>query len=282
MKTFYSIIKISPNSAAGDSLSVGLFVRSGNRFWLNFSEAKKRISKSLLSANHSAIDFAIKQIRQKINEEGHETKKRENGLFFYSDSLDISYFSYLSQHTNGLVQFTAPVSLKDEMNDENFKKLYSVLIEKEEPVELEIKFQEKEFKKRVDKKLINRVKDKVHTNQKFDKGIIPSLFFNYEMDVIGKNGSLTGAKAIPFTKSQQTLDAQVSHYIILIENLSKKFQKEKNNNFYLIADEPAELKSPEHKLWESLHSQQPFTLIGSEEAEVVAKKIEDTHATTFL
>lgn len=103
------------------------------------------------------------------------------------------------------------------------------------------------------------------------------------MDCIGLNGVFIGAKAIPFNKSSATLDKDITHYIALISFLKKHYKKDSDlNNFYLIANEPAEVQSQEHKIWET-HTKNPFfKLIQSDEVNQIAHKVEETGAKMFL
>ena len=51
MQTFYTIIKIAPNTMTNDSLSIGLLACDGNKYWLQFSEERKNASKRLTTAH---------------------------------------------------------------------------------------------------------------------------------------------------------------------------------------------------------------------------------------
>ena len=61
MKTFYTIIKIAPNTLAGDTLSIGLLLHNGDKYWLQFSEEKKAVAKKLLDSKAEIVDFVVKQ-----------------------------------------------------------------------------------------------------------------------------------------------------------------------------------------------------------------------------
>lgn len=282
MKAYYSIIKISPNSSAGDSLAIGLLLHSKKKFYLQFSENKKRAIKGLISENPEMIGFASNQIEQKIKELNSFLHQSENELLDIPHFIDSGYFKYLNSYSNGLLQFASPIIIDDDIDEEKFKKLFYILVDKE-PIEKhkteEVK--EKEFFKRVENKLISRVKDKVHTNIRFDSAIIPDLYFSYDMNCIGLNGAFTGAKAISFYKTEHTIDTQISHYYILIDSLKKQFHKSSNNEFYIIADEPP-VNTPLHKFWDAINKQTRFKVLCSEESDKVAEKIEESKAKMFI
>ena len=68
MKSFYSLIKISPNSLSDDKLTVGIILFDGNHYKEKFSVAKTNLAKSLVDINKDLIDFVIKEIKNKIKE----------------------------------------------------------------------------------------------------------------------------------------------------------------------------------------------------------------------
>lgn len=138
-------------------------------------------------------------------------------------------------------------------------------------------------KRIIEKKLINRVQNRVHTNYKFKPELFPSIYFSYEMDCIGLNGSLIGAKSLSFDKSIQSLDKDISHYFALISSLSSKYNKSLNDNeFYLISEEPKEIDSKEHKFWESVKLNKIIKVIDPEESGQVAELIIKENSSKFL
>lgn len=284
METYYSIVKIAPNPSAGDSLSIGLLLRDLSGFRLHFSENKKKAAKHLLYENGDVVDFLVKQVEHKIKEINKDLKKHKNELFSIPTLINSDYFSYLHNYSNGILQFSKPAMLDDEVNTEKFMKLFEILVDKlplEENKSIEIK--EQKFIRTIERKLISRVKDQVHTHIKIDNKTIQSMYYQFEIDCIGLNGAFVGAKSLPFTKSPQTLDTQISHYTNLITFLSISRKKEyEKNHFYLIADEPAAINSPEHKIWDSIQKQNLFKVINSEQSDTVAQVIEETKAKKFL
>jgi hypothetical protein len=180
------------------------------------------------------------------------------------------------------LQLTKSNVFLKELNDASFSFLFETLIDK-----VEIKHSPKKkstnIRKLVEEKLINRVKDKVHTNIKLDHNLIPNLFFSYDMDCIGKNGVLVGAKSVDFTSTKNTLDNTISHYSNLIALLSINLNKDiVKNKFFLIAEEPNNLESPEYVLWDTIQTNPLFKVIHPEQSELVAENIEKSKASKFL
>jgi hypothetical protein len=283
MKSFYSILKLSPNIATEDSVAIGMLLFDGEKFRYYFSDKKKRLANSLLDDKNVNLNFIVNQIIEKcisINSDKEELK------FFYKfDKLsEISYFDYLSNYSNGLIQFSKPKGLYEEINDISFEKLINFLFK--EPVQKAFMVADNVFtlsKNIIERKLINKVDKKVHTHYRFKPEAFPSIYFPYEMDCIGLNGSLIGAKSLSFDKSLQVIDKDISHYFTLISSLTSKYNKSlKDNNFYLISEEPEKVESKEHKLWESVRYNELISVIHPEESDKVADLIIEKKATKFL
>jgi hypothetical protein len=283
MKSFYSILKLSPNIATADSVAIGILVFDGKKFRCYFSEKKRRLANNLIDDENVNLNFIVNQIVEKchtINSDKDELK-----IYYNFDKISqISYFDYLSQYSNGLIQFSKPTALCDEVTDTAFEKLIYFLFK--EPVHKISSAADKDFslaRSIIERKLITKVTQKVHTRYTFKPVTFPSIYFSFEMDCIGLNGSLVGAKSMSFDKSLQVIDKDISHYFTLISSLTSKYNKSlKDNNFYLISEEPEKVDSKEHKLWESITYNELISVIHPEESNKVADLITEKKAAKFL
>jgi len=281
MKTFYTILKLSPNTMAGDSLSIGLLVCRGNDYWLKISETRKSIVKKLMPEKTKSVDFVIKQL------EGHlkqlKSSSQGNQLFALETFITAEYVDYLNVYSTGLLQFSKASILDDDFNNQKFLKLYALLIEQEIYSEhLEVDDSQSGITEKVHKNLIEKVENKIHTDISFNHTNLKSLYFNINVDCIGMNGAFVGAKTLLLENTVPTLEKYVSHYITLIAFLSQKYKKDLNkNNFFLIADEPRE-GTAEHRFWEEMREVPSFEMISSDETEKVAELVEETGASKFL
>lgn len=283
MKSFYSILKLSPNIATEDSVAIGMLLFDGEKFRYYFSDKKKRLANNLLDDKNVNLNFIVNQVIEKCN--SINSDKEELKFFYKFDRLsDISYFDYLSNYSNGLIQFSKPKGLYEEINDSAFEKLINFLFK--EPIHKSFMIADNEFtlsRNIIERKLINKVDKKVHTHYRFKPEVFPSIYFSYEMDCIGLNGSLIGAKSLSFDKSLQVIDKDISHYFTLISSLTSKYNKSlKDNNFYLISEEPEKVGSKEHKLWESVRYNELISVIHPEESNKVADLIIEKKASKFL
>lgn len=281
MKTFYTIIKLSPNTVAGDSLSIGLLVCRGKEYWLKISETRKNIAKKLLNDKEKSADFALKQLSAYLKKIKTEAVKEQ--LFSLEAFITRDYLDYLNVYANGILQFSKTSVLDDDFDNEKFIKLYSLLIEKFEVEQYsQLKQIRSNFYQKVNTGLITKVEDKIHTHISLNDHNLKSLYFNIDMDCIGKNGSFVGAKSLTMDHTVPTLKRNVSEYVTLIALLSQQYQKNLDSNrFYLIADEPP-FKSEEHKFWQEMREVPAFTMIPSDEVEQVTEVVEKSGATRFL
>jgi len=174
--------------------------------------------------------------------------------------------------------------LNEILTEDTFLNLFRLFVDNEAEKNISDKVDINEpFYKIIESNLIKRVESQIHTNLNIDSSKLPGLYFQYEMDCIGLNGAFVGAKAIPFTKSMVSIDKEISHYITLISFLKNQYNRESDsNNFYIIANEPSQINSHEHKTWESLLHNPFLKLIQSDEVELIADKVEETGATTFM
>lgn len=121
MKNFYTIIKISPNTTVGDTVSIGLLAVSESGIWFKISDEKKKIVKMLLARPETA-EFVVNQLENSIKE---LSKSPKRGISLAS----AEYLKHLSISFNGLLQFSAPSEISEELNDDRFNKLFSLLID---------------------------------------------------------------------------------------------------------------------------------------------------------
>jgi hypothetical protein len=283
MKPFYTIIQLAPNTATNDAVGIGMLLFDGFKFRHYFSHNKLKPAKKLLQNKEVNIKFLLAQIEEKfecINNDHKEFK-----LFFNFEKLsDISYFEYLNKYSNGILRFGKPIALYETLDDVAFSKLVQFLFG-ETITQQAVAFKEifEQSQAVIYDKLISVVEDKVHTHFHFNPEVFPTIYFTYEMDCIGMNGSLVGAKSVSFNRSIQTIDKDISHYFALLSSLSSRYNKSlKENDFFLITEEPSEIGSKEHQLWETIKLNDLIQVIHPEESDIVADLVLEKNAEKFL
>jgi hypothetical protein len=283
MNSFYNILKIAKDPNSNDSISIGLIAFSNDRYFFQFSAKKMKMAKILLSDNSDIVEYFENQIVSKLSSLNKSIESAKSSLFSSEKLLTADYFNYLNRYCNNLIQFSKPYPLNIVIDYQDFNKLFTLLIGDDFKNTVKGAVHQQEFENRIKEKLLDAVKDKVHVYAKLTEKVIPSLYFSYELDCVGMNGVITAAKSIDFTKNEVTIDKNLSHYFQISTLLAKNYNKDKkDNNFYLIADEPNDVKSSEHHIWVQLKKQRQFEVVHSEEADLIAKKIEETNSGKFL
>lgn len=283
MDPFYNILKIAGDTSINDSISIGLLVFSGDRYFIRFSSRKTRIAKSLVSDNQEMVDFFQNQITDRIKSLNSTITSKDTQLFPEDNLYTESYFQYLNRYSNNLFQFSEPYALNKKIDQQGFDKLFHLLVGDEVQTQSLEEPNWIEFENRVKTKLLDQVMDQVHVNAKLTDRLIPSLYFSYDIDCIGMNGVITAAKSIDFNKNELVIDKNVSRYFQISTLLSEHFCKDKvDNNFYLIADEPEDSNTKAHQIWTKLMKQKQIEMVSSEEAGKVAEKIYETKAHKFI
>lgn len=285
MKSYYSLIKLIPNESSEESLTIGILVFSNQRFLLQFSNRKKRIAQSLFSFDSKLLTFIEREIEEKIKQQNQLSENSKEELFSSPDLLNENYFHYLNKYSNGLLRFSSPRIIADTFNEKKFHQLFTLLVddvsdknEKPDPN----KIIEKKFYSRIEKNLLKKVQGKIHTHQRLDNKVVPSLISPFEMDCIGKNGVYVGAKSLPFNRTQDTLNRTINTYISIIAHLNKNQKKNHGNHFFLIADQP-DKKSKGYKYWKQLYDANGFyKMIDSNDSEIVAETVNKNNASTFI
>jgi hypothetical protein len=283
---FYTLVHISSNPISKDIISVGIILFDGHRLYCRFSKSKIQLAKKLVDNPNVDINSLTKQIELKCSDINKESEKH-SGMFKYSNRhFQSSLYEYLARYSNGLIQYSSPKTVIEtsKTGKEIFEDLIKLLF-KEKPTHYSVNKSIKpayQYNKIVQKKLISRVEKKVHVNYHFSPKEFPSLHFKYDLDCIGKNGALIGAKSLDFRKNVQTLDLNLSHYYSLILLLGIKHNKPSENDFFLISEEPGIIKSKEHRLWESAETNPLVKVIHPEQSDIIAEIIESNNATTFL
>ncbi|WP_322969777.1 hypothetical protein [Faecalibacter sp. LW9] len=286
MKSFYTLIKVRTNQLSGDSLTIGVVVFNEFKFKVQFSKQKISTAKSLVDIESKFFDLIIKEIKQNLESSNKDFDSYKNGLLNVDYKFNDLYFDYVSRYSNGIIEFTTPkfIALKNTENE--FSKIFSMFVDKSiftEDLNSEKKIIEENFHKRIKTNLIDRVEEKVHTNIKLDNDIIPTLINTFELDCVGKNGVLIGAKSISFNQSKDTIHKNLNTYISIIAHLSKKYQKGLDvNQFFLIADEP-KVNTDEYRLWNSIRKEDDIIKVKtSEESTSIAELILSKKASTFI
>jgi len=280
MHSYYVIIKIATNTTSGDSISVGLLAFNGKNFTIKFSDRKINAAMRLIDDN-KLFGYFKKQIEERVKEENIKSSTNSNQLFNQKAFLSSDFFAHLKKSSNNLVQFSNPSLIKDIIGEKQFYKLFELFVDKFEEEMLLHKNKSELFNKNIETKLIHRIEPRVHTNITINAKMVPSIYFPFTFDCLGKNGAIVSVKAIDFNNQPQTIDKNLMRYQMLLPKLYDRYSKN-NNRAFIIADEPEIKKSEAYNIWEIINSNPDYEVKNSEEVEMVAEFIEESNAQKFL
>ena len=283
MKSFYTLIQISPNPSAGDLITVGLLLKTENKIYLRFSDSKIKIAQRYLGLDENLIPYFKKQLENEICLTNEKILNKPSDFFEISTFITSDYFSYLNKISNNLIQFSKPSHIADDFTWEQFLKFYRMMVDKTESDVLYEIIEENKLSFNVKEKLIKRVENKIHTNIDINKKILPSLNFSLNIDCIGKNGTIIAAKSLDFNAKTQVVERNIIRYDIVLSKLNEKFDLH-DGKAYIIADEPDQKETENYNIWEALIKKDLFNfeIVKSEESESVAVYIENNNAQMFL
>jgi hypothetical protein len=174
---------------------------------------------------------------------------------------------------------------ENDTSEKVFEQLFSHLVDSTLVKERVVRSTSTSLVQKTVQELMERVEPLVHTNLKITERQLPELFFEFRMECIGLNGSFTAAHALPLAfYGMDTLQQHVFEYDTIARSLLRRFKKDpKGSAFYLLCDEPNEDSAPDkHKFWRAVKENPLLKVIPTEEAPMVAERIEKTGARRFL
>ncbi len=285
MKSFYSIVRFINNSLSNENLAVGMIVISGGNVFYKFSADKLNLIKKISPLNSSLLAYTLDKIKSFIDQEILSNKPLFNDLTF-----NVDYLKRLSIYNNGFLKFDKPSGIDlsfDVKKFDDFFKRY---------VELNIGIPDKpvidrSFSNAVTKVFSEPLKNKIDINYKMKKGIIPNLFFDYQLDGIGVNGVIYTVKSIDLNAEHpiDKLNTQVTD----LESLNHRLDlfgrgleiNPDENKHYLVVDKYQGKKASYKNLYDMLKSQSPkdysYAVIGTNELAKVTAEIERKGAKKF-
>ena len=243
MSQFYSILKISVNPKMDDTISIGLLMLAGDRYWFKFSREKLRYLRPFLGNNIQALEKTLNIITRKINSfEGFQLDLYSDLNTFFNESFLLE----LNDNQQGLIRFSTPKEiLLTGVNAESFEGLFNSIIGKDETRRIVKRNREKEI---IQQKLIKPLEGKVHTHFKLSANHLSDLYYRYELDAIGKAQSIYMAKHLDFAQTPSTLDMKIMRLLFINRLLTQVYRCK--SRVFVIASEPPMVKKKRHQLYE--------------------------------
>ena len=247
MESYYSILRFVNNSISNEAIAIGLVLLSDDQVFAKISQSKVDIAKKLNPKASTLLDFTLKQLRTFLDQ---EAKEQPGSIFKFPKRLNSEFLKRLSDYNNGLLQFSPPSYIKENITQRSFSMYFDKFIGSTDELH-SLKIEKSVFQSVIEQKFCIPLKDRIDVNYTIKKKSLPSLFFDFKIDGIGVNGSIYAAKSIDFNANRQLnlIKSDISEFESVIERL-KLFAIDKgiaNNDpqYYLIVD-PYNGKSPSY------------------------------------
>ena len=247
MESYYSILRFVNNSISNEAIAIGLVFLSDDQVFAKISQSKVDIAKKLNPKASTLLDFTLKQLRTFLDQ---EAKAQPGSIFKFPKRLNSEFLKRLSDYNNGLLQFSPPSYIKENITQRSFSMYFDKFIGSTDELH-SLKIEKSVFQSVIEQKFCSPLKDRIDGNYTIKKKSLPSPFFDFKIDGIGVNGSIYAAKSIDFNANRQLnlIKSDISEFESVIERL-KLFAIDKgiaNNDpqYYLIVD-PYNGKSPSY------------------------------------
>ena len=280
MDTFFSIIYITLNASLKERISAGMIMSNGKETKFRFSSSKLNIIKQLIpSQNHSFLKSYFKNIDKDIL--SFRNDKKELGLQIQKSNnwVNKSYFNYLSQYSNNLVEFSTPIKIDVNVDDLSFNTLYNKYVF-ESDVEVIKSAIKEDFNSIIQNKLYSRIETKVNIDAEINPSDFTELISPVNVNFIGKNGKIVSGQTIDFKKRYFDLERDLNKYISFTKAVDYQFGK---GHYFLVGKEPSkEINAKNHTIWKHIFESRIVEYVNLNETNKIVDYIDSENVTPFF
>lgn len=278
MKTIYSIVSISLNTALNEKVSIGLLLSSGKKSMFKYSSDKLLAIKGLVSSdNISFVRDYLKSLEKDINKVVEPLELFENTPL-KSDWVSEPYINYLSKYSNILIQFSEPKIIDIEFTPDNFKRIFEKYIYSYS-LETEVVNSESVFTK-VKNQLYPKIDIHVNLDKSLDSTHFENLFAPIEVNFIGNNGIPVVGQAIDFEKKHYNLENDVARLVSLTKAIELKVRKK--GQYFILGQEPKIEEVENHSLWKQIRDSDFLEFVDIDEVEIVEQYIKENNVSPYF
>lgn len=260
MKSHYSILSAVVRPEIQEKISIGLLLVSTNDVYFQFSKTKLSAVKTLLDSTlYKYLNETIKQIEATVCTE----KSTKETLFADSNKnmqFSQSYLAYMSNYSNNLINFSAPVEIDLEGNENLFHLLFNKYVDSTVFVQKKTKSVE-----RIKEEFYPQVKEYYFTDKEVTTKDIPTLPMSVNVDIIGKNELPVFGQIIDFERPIYNIRQDVA----VLDFLMDAFETGGSRNF-MVGNEPDKIAYPKsHEAWNDLRKWNKFNYISLDEIDLI-------------
>jgi len=260
MKSHYSILSAVVRSEIQEKISIGLLLVTASDVYFQFSKTKLLAVRTLLDSSlYKYLNETIRQIDAAVAKE-NDVKKT---LFADSDKnmqFSQSYLAYMSNYSNNLIHFSAPVEIELSGSSELFNALFTKYVDSLVSVQKRTKSVE-----RIKEEFYPQVKEYYFTDKEVTTKDIPTLPMSVNVDIIGKNELPVFGQIIDFERPIYNIRQDVA----VLDFLMDAFQEGCSKNF-MVGNEPDKTTYPKsHEAWNDLRKWNKFNYISLDEIDLI-------------
>ena len=225
--TYYSIIYLKPRPYISEQFSIGLVLMNSNNIKFQISNDKLKQLNGILSknqtstANHFFNNFKneVKTIQTQINKYNSQILPINLNI---DSKINFDFLNKISISYNNLISFSEPIYIDLEINDDNFKNLFSKMIYSHDIIP---KTRDNDFIK-TKRAFKETIKNNVNLDVKADNLVELLSLKKYEvpvnLDALGMNGVPFTTQFIDFNLDIAQLNNKILSYLTLIKQSTLK------------------------------------------------------------
>jgi len=260
MKSHYSILSAVVRPEIQEKISIGLLLVTTSDVYFQFSKTKLSAVRTLLDSSlYKYLNETIKQIETTVSTE-QSTKETLFAASNKNRQFSQSYLAYMSNYSNNLINFSAPVEIDLEGNENLFNLLFNKYVDSTALVQKKTKSVE-----RIKEEFYPQVKEYYFTNKEVTTKDIPTLPMSVNVDIIGKNELPVFGQIIDFERPIYNIRQDVA----VLDFLMDAYEKVGSKNF-MVGNEPNKIIYPKsHEAWQDLRNWNKFNYLPLDEIEKI-------------
>lgn len=215
MKSYYSVIYITPNFSSEERISVGLLLVTDGIPIFDYSEFKIKVAKNIIGKD---AFLSIKKVLKNIKEHVSNYTLNNELQFLEGSPFSFDYTSYLHNYHNNLITYSDPSKSRGHYSKSDFSDLYKIYVN-----DISNLINEDTEKKVDPKKTFLRkikespIKDKINTFYRLTPSKISSIYTPHKVDYIGVNGTVITGNSLDFNKDPYYIERD----LFLFKNLAE-------------------------------------------------------------
>ncbi len=270
MKTIYSILYVTLNTALNEKVSIGLLMSDGKYDRFRFSADKLLALKGIIEPErYNLVKSYLKSLESDINVAGDEKVVFENKAL-KNNWVNEGYISYLSRYSNNLIQFSEPKTIDILFSPENYKRIYEKYIYAFDQ-KIEEVFVESIFTK-VKQELYPKITNRVNLDFSLDSSHFENLFAPIEVNFIGINGMPVAGQTIDFDKKHHFLENDIARFVSLTKAI--ELEGKEKGKYFVLGHEPDKKDDKNHLLWEQIKDSKFLEFVDVDDVDRVEEYIE--------